>query len=161
MITCNWNAGRTIVCSFLLLLPSSVRILFSKPSLKCLQFLVTRKYKEFCFITKKTHKKHKRKNNINVWTVASIPQVWTVLNPLNACLNPICHLLALLWAHHIFHVSGLRVNFFVSDSLDSNAFLKYLNVRRFTCAYLIFLCTVDRTRLWNYFALLLRPERHY
>jgi len=29
-------------------------------------------------------------------------------NPLNAELNRICHLLALL-AHHIFHVSGLRV----------------------------------------------------
>jgi len=26
-------------------------------------------------------------------------------------LNPIYHLLALLGAHHIFHVSGLRVNF--------------------------------------------------
>ena len=34
----------------------------------------------------------------------------TVLNPLIAELNPICHLLALLGAHHIFHVSGLRVN---------------------------------------------------
>jgi len=32
------------------------------------------------------------------------------LNPLNTELNPICHLLALLGAHHIFHVSGLRVN---------------------------------------------------
>jgi len=32
------------------------------------------------------------------------------LNPLNAELNPICHLLALLGAHHIFHVIGLRVN---------------------------------------------------
>jgi len=31
-------------------------------------------------------------------------------NPLNAELNPICHLLALLEAHHIFHVSGFRVN---------------------------------------------------
>jgi len=29
--------------------------------------------------------------------------------PLNAELNPICYLLALLGAHHIFHVSGLRV----------------------------------------------------
>ena len=29
---------------------------------------------------------------------------------LNAELNPICHLLALLGAHHIFHVSGLRFN---------------------------------------------------
>ena len=28
---------------------------------------------------------------------------------LNAELNPICHLLTLLGAHHIFHVSGLRV----------------------------------------------------
>ena len=33
-----------------------------------------------------------------------------VINPLNSELNPICHLLALLGAHHIFHVSGLRVN---------------------------------------------------
>jgi len=30
-------------------------------------------------------------------------------NPLNAELNQICHLLSLLGAHHIFHVSGLRV----------------------------------------------------
>ena len=29
---------------------------------------------------------------------------------LNAELNPICHLLALLGAHHILHVSGVRVN---------------------------------------------------
>jgi hypothetical protein len=33
-----------------------------------------------------------------------------VFNPLNAELNPICHLLALLEARHIFHVSGLRGN---------------------------------------------------
>jgi len=33
----------------------------------------------------------------------------SVFNPLNAQLNPICHLLALLGAHYIFHVSGLRV----------------------------------------------------
>jgi hypothetical protein len=32
-------------------------------------------------------------------------------NPLHAELNPACHLLTLLGAHHIFHVSGLRVNF--------------------------------------------------
>jgi len=31
------------------------------------------------------------------------------LNPLNADLNPICHLLALLEAHHILHVSRVRV----------------------------------------------------
>jgi hypothetical protein len=33
----------------------------------------------------------------------------TVLNPLNAELNPFCHLLALLGAHHILHVSRIRV----------------------------------------------------
>ena len=32
------------------------------------------------------------------------------INPLNAELNPICHLLALLRAHHILHISWVRVN---------------------------------------------------
>ena len=32
-----------------------------------------------------------------------------LFNPLNAELNPICHMLALLGAHHIFHVSRIRV----------------------------------------------------
>jgi hypothetical protein len=36
---------------------------------------------------------------------------WLVraFNPFNAELNPICHLLALLGAHHILHVSWIRV----------------------------------------------------
>jgi len=34
-------------------------------------------------------------------------------NPLNAELNPICHLLALLGAHPILHVSRIRVNFYI------------------------------------------------
>ena len=34
----------------------------------------------------------------------------TYVNPLNAELNPICHLLALVGTHHILHVSGVRVN---------------------------------------------------
>jgi hypothetical protein len=33
----------------------------------------------------------------------------TVLVPLNAQLNPICHLLALLGAHPILHISMIRV----------------------------------------------------
>jgi hypothetical protein len=32
-------------------------------------------------------------------------------NPLSAELSPICHLLTLFGAHHILHVSGLRVKF--------------------------------------------------
>jgi hypothetical protein len=34
----------------------------------------------------------------------------TYIKPLNAKLNPICYLLALLGAHHILHVSRVRVN---------------------------------------------------
>ena len=33
-----------------------------------------------------------------------------VLNPLNAELNPVCHLLALLGAHLILHVGKIRFN---------------------------------------------------
>jgi len=36
--------------------------------------------------------------------------VYKAVNPLNAELNRICLLLALLGAHHIFQVSGLKVN---------------------------------------------------
>jgi len=32
------------------------------------------------------------------------------INPLHAELNPICHLLALLGAHPILHISRIRVN---------------------------------------------------
>ena len=35
------------------------------------------------------------------------------LNPLNTELNPNCHLLALLGAHHILHVGRIRVNYCV------------------------------------------------
>jgi len=31
------------------------------------------------------------------------------INPLNTELNPICHLLALLGAHHVLHVSRIGV----------------------------------------------------
>jgi hypothetical protein len=31
------------------------------------------------------------------------------VNPLNSELNPICHFLALLGAHHILHVSRIRI----------------------------------------------------
>jgi hypothetical protein len=35
---------------------------------------------------------------------------WRCINPLNAELNPICYLLALLGVHHFLHVSRIRVN---------------------------------------------------
>ena len=41
----------------------------------------------------------------------------TKFNPLNAELNPICHLQALLEAHHILHVSRIRVKRWVKSHL--------------------------------------------
>jgi hypothetical protein len=38
-----------------------------------------------------------------------LPFVWFI-NPLNAELNPVCYLLALLGPHHFLHVSRIRVN---------------------------------------------------
>ena len=35
---------------------------------------------------------------------------WCDISPVNAKINPICHLLALLGAHHILHVGRKRVN---------------------------------------------------
>jgi len=46
--------------------------------------------------------------NGRLFMVVSI--IFININPLNAELNPICHLLALLGAHHILHVSRIRVN---------------------------------------------------
>jgi len=43
-------------------------------------------------------------------------------NPLNAELHPICHLLALLGAHLIFHISRIRVNYLCY-------ILKYVSLR--------------------------------
>ena len=43
---------------------------------------------------------------------------WKNINPLNAELNPICHLLALAGAHHFVHVSRVRVKAFQSAELQ-------------------------------------------
>ena len=40
----------------------------------------------------------------------SLIYAYMEFNPLNAELNPLCHLLALLGTHHILHVSRIRVN---------------------------------------------------
>jgi hypothetical protein len=46
-----------------------------------------------------------------------------VINPLNAQLNPICHLLVLLGAHHILHISKLRVKHKMFVSIFSTTFV--------------------------------------
>jgi len=49
------------------------------------------------------------------------------INPLNAELNPICHLLALLGAHPILHVSRVRVKIGISAAVKHKK-LYFLNV---------------------------------
>ena len=48
-------------------------------------------------------------NNLNCCKTASAWLTIGTINPLNAELNPICYLLALLGAHHFFHVNRIRV----------------------------------------------------
>jgi len=43
-----------------------------------------------------------------------------LLNSLNAELNSICHLLAILGAHHILHVSRIRVKQFCTQSYQQH-----------------------------------------
>ena len=67
-----------------------------------------------------------------------------LINPLNAELNPICYLLALL-AHHFLHVSRIRVK-----SLTLRLLMSYMYME---CLFLMFLdhtqrhSTVGRTPL--------------
>ena len=47
-------------------------------------------------------------------------------NPLNAELNPICYLLALLGAHHFLHVSRIRVKSLTPRQLMSYIYMEHL-----------------------------------
>jgi hypothetical protein len=49
------------------------------------------------------------------------------VNPINAELNPICHLLALLEAHHILHVSRIEVKANYTEVYSSENRFKFLN----------------------------------
>jgi len=62
------------------------------------------------------HRKLDSKKNNKVGLQDQVPEVTVRLhkeilnfNPLNAELNPICYLLALLGVHHFLHVSRIRV----------------------------------------------------
>jgi hypothetical protein len=52
---------------------------------------------------------------------------WPDINPLNAELNPICHPLTLLGAHHIFYVCGLGVNVVSTFAYSKRRNLVYNN----------------------------------
>ena len=53
------------------------------------------------------------------------------INPLNGELNPICHLLTLLGAHHILHVSRIGVNTVLHQYTTPAAAAFYVSVRFF------------------------------
>ena len=59
-------------------------------------------YREIIAVCSQIHTKH-----INTLCGQNVELL--NVNPLNAELNPICYLLALLGAHHFLHVSRIRV----------------------------------------------------
>ena len=59
---------------------------------------------------------------------------WFQQSPLNAELNFICYLLILLGAHHILHVSGIRVNF-IEVLFLTYIFRSYEHDRKHVTAY--------------------------
>ena len=65
-------------------------------------------YKEIKGTYRQSGRKVTQLQNYTTEHVTLFPSTMAI-NPLNAELNPICHLLALLGAHHILHVSGIRV----------------------------------------------------
>ena len=65
----------------------------------------------------------------------------TVLNPLNAELNPICHFLALLGVHHFLHVSRIRVK-----SLTLRLLMSYIYIYVYICMEHPFLMFLDHTQ---------------
>ena len=46
---------------------------------------------------------------VGTWSTLGLYDCLGSINPLNTELNPICHLLALLGARHILHISRIRV----------------------------------------------------
>jgi hypothetical protein len=62
------------------------------------------------------------------------------MNPLSAELNPICHLLALLGAHLILHVSRIRVN-------SKQFLLVYYHSQCFCISRFIQLCLGNHSEL--------------
>jgi hypothetical protein len=87
-----------------------------------------------------------------VYLVATVNTLGKI-NPLNAQLNPICRLLTLLGAHHILHVSRIRVKYykFWKD------FLTYINFIDVECARAC-VCVRVCVWLWLSSALTLRPH---
>jgi hypothetical protein len=70
--------------------------------------------------------KKKLSNSVCIWKIHDDEQR---INPLNAKLNPICHLLELVGAHPIFYVSRIRVKL-VGSSTSLLCFITHVQYVR-------------------------------
>jgi len=73
------------------------------------------------------------------WAIFASVKTYSLFNPLNAKLNPICHLLALLGTHPILHVSRIRVNYP----------LLYWGRNIRACKCVPFMCSLFKSLFWN------------
>jgi len=73
------------------------------------------------------------------------------LNPVNAKLNPICYLLALLGAHHILHVSRIRVKHYPLMRNQDLHLVKFDNIywKYFTTSGIFFLKYAKKTGVFR------------
>ena len=58
---------------------------------------------------------------------------YILINPLNAELNPICHLLALLGAPHILHISRIRVKVLSTNTIIEKKLLIFHDTSAVIC----------------------------
>jgi len=113
-------------------------------------------YGEWVFVARTTTSWHRPYCHL-AWTTWSNSTYWSAvddqLNPLNAELNPICHLLVLLGAHHILHVSRIRVKNRVGTSHNLTLWRHFLASPFARCRLVISFCgvsdTCGRLRLHN------------
>ena len=72
-----------------------------------------------CGLGVRAYNHHHRHEMLRDLQVAELTPFEPQVNPLNAELNPICYLLALLGAHHFLHVSRIRVKLLIFRLLMS------------------------------------------
>ena len=91
-----WDGNSIFVSEFAI---HSERSVASSFQFQCLLFSLQQPRRCFCPLLPVLVRRWERRSK----------QVSNVLSPVNAAISPICHLLALLGAHHILHVSRIRV----------------------------------------------------
>jgi hypothetical protein len=103
-------AHQSVHCeSILKNVPTGNKILYKKFDLVGTFLKIKKKKLVLKFQITRRHKPEDRNSDNRLRQNLKFHKENYVFNPLNVELNPICHLLALLGAHHILHVSRIRV----------------------------------------------------